>query len=342
MESVGINLEDLYEHPENRKYFDDIVGIEFEELKKSIDNHGFTTPLVVTPHSDGCGYLVVAGNQRLRAAKELGIKTLPCIIKKFQSKTDELHFLVEDNLRRRHLSASQRAKALYGYYKSIEGKNKTEKIKRASKTFSVSNKDLNSVVSVEEKMIPELKEIFYKSNYKIHDLSLIANIPAEEQYNFYEAVKACSSEDILDEFNTLVGTIRSLNVKQRALQKENIRLKTENKKLQRQNEEMHFVTVQSVSRTEKKMSEIVATITRINLSIFELLRLLSECDLSLKELALADYDKLEVGFFDDFCPPPMPIFRLVSEDVIKDYLKKRDKKEVEEMLQTYIFRYLRV
>ncbi|GAB1537102.1 hypothetical protein ADMFC3_27330 [Geovibrio sp. ADMFC3] len=340
MELIEVEVNQLKEHPDNKKYFDDIVGIEFEELKESIREKGFMNPLVIV--RENSGYLVIAGNQRLRAARELGITSVPCLIKEFHSKNEEIQFLVEDNLRRRHLTPVQRIKAQYAFYKTIDGKNKTEKVKRASKILSVGKYDLDTVVSVEENMIPELKSIFYKLNFKIKDVRLIANMPAEEQYKFYEAVKECSSDDILSELNALVGTIRSLNAKQKALQKENIRLKTENKKLQRQNEEMHFVTVQSVSRTEKKMSEIVATITRINLSIFELLRLLSECDLSLKELALADYDKLDVGFFDDFCPPPMPIFRLVSEDVIKDYLKKRDKKEVEEMLQTYIFRYLRV
>ena len=61
------------EHPEQEKIFEDI--------KESIKNDGMKNPLKVTMDKNG-RYVVEVGNQRLRALRELGITTAPCLVKK--------------------------------------------------------------------------------------------------------------------------------------------------------------------------------------------------------------------------------------------------------------------
>ncbi len=59
-----------------RKNFD---REKMEELKGSIKKHGIIQPIVVRKMANG--YEIVAGERRLKAAKEIGLKNIPAIIK---------------------------------------------------------------------------------------------------------------------------------------------------------------------------------------------------------------------------------------------------------------------
>jgi ParB-like chromosome segregation protein Spo0J len=102
MEMIKIEL--LKEHPRNREFFDDIEGARWQEFVESIRTSGIIVPLVVTQD-----YVVVSGNQRLKAAKKLGLKEVPCEIRIYEDKdglTKEdwmLKDLIETNLRQRGL-----------------------------------------------------------------------------------------------------------------------------------------------------------------------------------------------------------------------------------------------
>ncbi|MDP9750321.1 ParB/RepB/Spo0J family partition protein [Thermoanaerobacter pentosaceus] len=100
MQMVDINL--LKEHPRNREFFDDIQGERWQEFVESIKTSGIIVPLIITQD-----YVVISGNQRLKAAKELGLKEVPCEIRTYEDKdrlTKEdwmLKDLIETNLRQR-------------------------------------------------------------------------------------------------------------------------------------------------------------------------------------------------------------------------------------------------
>jgi len=63
---------------------------QFEELKASIKTHGFTVPILVTPLKDG-RYLLIDGEHRIKAAKELGYKKVPAVITEGDEK--KIHLL---------------------------------------------------------------------------------------------------------------------------------------------------------------------------------------------------------------------------------------------------------
>ncbi|MBE3579000.1 MAG: ParB N-terminal domain-containing protein [Caldanaerobacter subterraneus] len=100
MQMVDINL--LKEHSRNREFFDDIEGERWKEFIESIRTSGIIVPLIVTQD-----YVVISGNQRLRAAKELGLKEVPCEVRTYEDRdglTKEdwmLKDLIETNLRQR-------------------------------------------------------------------------------------------------------------------------------------------------------------------------------------------------------------------------------------------------
>jgi len=52
---------------------------QFEELKASIRTHGFTIPILVKDNGDGT-YLLIDGEHRIKAAKELGYEKVPAVI----------------------------------------------------------------------------------------------------------------------------------------------------------------------------------------------------------------------------------------------------------------------
>lgn len=76
-EKLELPIEVLKEHPQNQEYFDILQGSEWERFKKSIEEEGIITPLIVAPDMT-----IVSGHQRYKAAKEVGLKMVPVIINK--------------------------------------------------------------------------------------------------------------------------------------------------------------------------------------------------------------------------------------------------------------------
>ncbi len=81
---------------------------QLSELTESIRQHGVLQPLVVLPADSRGKYALIAGERRLRAAKEAGLKVVPVIIRE----TDELGQLelaLIENLQRADLNALEAA-----------------------------------------------------------------------------------------------------------------------------------------------------------------------------------------------------------------------------------------
>ncbi len=76
------------------------------ELKESIKAHGIIQPIIVRETAQG--YEVVAGERRLKAARELGLKKIPVIIKQFNNlKTFEVALV--ENIQREDLNPIEQA-----------------------------------------------------------------------------------------------------------------------------------------------------------------------------------------------------------------------------------------
>lgn len=76
-ESVELPVSDIEPNPyQPRKHFDEK---KLQELSESIALHGVFTPILVKESQEG-GYILIAGERRLRASKLVGLKTIPAII----------------------------------------------------------------------------------------------------------------------------------------------------------------------------------------------------------------------------------------------------------------------
>ena len=83
---------------------------ELEGLTQSIKEKGFIQPIVVRKIAGG-GYEVVAGERRYQAAKSLGLKEIPTIVKDLNEK-DAFILAIVENLQRQDLNPIEEAQAL--------------------------------------------------------------------------------------------------------------------------------------------------------------------------------------------------------------------------------------
>lgn len=81
---------------------------DLEDLMSSIEEHGIIQPLIMTRL--GNGYELIAGERRLRAARTLGLKTVPAIVR---DATDQqkLELALIENIQRQDLNAVEEAVA---------------------------------------------------------------------------------------------------------------------------------------------------------------------------------------------------------------------------------------
>ena len=78
------------------------------DLAESIREHGIISPLVVTRHGDG--FELIAGERRLRAAKKIGLKEVPAIVRE-EGEQKKLEIALIENLQRENLNPMESAVA---------------------------------------------------------------------------------------------------------------------------------------------------------------------------------------------------------------------------------------
>ncbi len=88
---------------------------ELQELADSIKEHGILQPLILSENQNG-GYELIAGERRLRAAKLIGLATVPAVVKEL-SDQQKLEIALIENIQRADLNAIEEA---FAYQRLIE------------------------------------------------------------------------------------------------------------------------------------------------------------------------------------------------------------------------------
>jgi len=83
---------------------------EIDELAASIREHGVIQPLIVTKSDQPGGYILIAGERRLLAARQAGLATVPAIIRE-ASDQQRLELALIENLQRTDLGPLEAAEA---------------------------------------------------------------------------------------------------------------------------------------------------------------------------------------------------------------------------------------
>lgn len=159
---VNININDLIEFKEH--IFNEISTDDFEDLVKSIEQNGMIEPIIVRPTDDD-KYEILAGHNRTRACKELGMQTIRATIKDVDDDKAKL-IMIDTNInRRKKLLPSELMKA-YTMKMEILKKEKmgqavpetdsiTETREKLAETENVSGRQISRYLRL-NKLIPEL------------------------------------------------------------------------------------------------------------------------------------------------------------------------------------------
>ncbi|MFA7070618.1 MAG: ParB/RepB/Spo0J family partition protein, partial [Sulfurimonas sp.] len=103
---VELNLKDIRPNPyQPRKHFDEEALL---ELSESIKNDGLIQPIVVSEDIDG--YILIAGERRLRASKLVKLKTIKAIVINSDEHKMREYALLE-NIQRENLNSIELAEA---------------------------------------------------------------------------------------------------------------------------------------------------------------------------------------------------------------------------------------
>jgi hypothetical protein len=94
----------LKPNPNNARFFKELSIADFENLVENIKVNGIHTPLIARQDNT-----LIAGHNRLEAAKELELEHVPVqYLEDEMTEQEEIKFIISDNLLRRHLSNSEK------------------------------------------------------------------------------------------------------------------------------------------------------------------------------------------------------------------------------------------
>ncbi len=145
---------------------------EIKELAESIRQVGILQPILIRPVGDR--YELVAGERRLRAAKEAGLATVPALIVDVDPQAQQLLALVE-NLQRKNLSAVEEARCLQDLLERT-GLSQAELAKRLGRSQAAVANKIRLL-----RLDPEVQELVVSGRLgERHARSLLA-VPPERQ-----------------------------------------------------------------------------------------------------------------------------------------------------------------
>lgn len=192
-----ININELKPHPRNNDFFDDMIGEKWKEFKESVEKRGVIEPIVITPDK-----VIVSGHQRVRACKELGIKTVMCDVHTYNNEDEILQDLLETNIRQRGDVGGSAKKVglrikelerIYGVEHGGDRKSNTNNSVLISQT-DIANKLGISVDTLQNykllaDMIPELSDLVDTGIVtKTTALAMMRNLSEQEQKEFIDSI----------------------------------------------------------------------------------------------------------------------------------------------------------
>ena len=176
----------------------------------SIRLYGILTPLIVRPLPDGV-YEIVSGHRRKYAAKKLGYRKVPVIIRVLTD-DEAIIGMVDSNLHREHVLPSEKAFAIKMKYEAIKRNNGRKKksgqedarpkgvrsIHILSKQTGDSAKQIQRYLKLTE-LMPELLEMLDKGRISFNPAYEIAFLPVNQQQKVIEAMHAVQSAPSLSQ-----------------------------------------------------------------------------------------------------------------------------------------------
>ncbi len=151
---VYCRTEDIETNPEQPRVRFDPQRI--SELEQSIQKDGLIQPLLVKAHSEIAGkYVLIAGERRLRALRNLGFDKVPVVVRELANDSDNLALAIVENIQRQDLDILEEAKAYQKLIK-IYGLSHEECAKRVGKDRSTITNTIR-ILGLPDEVLEDLK-----------------------------------------------------------------------------------------------------------------------------------------------------------------------------------------
>lgn len=143
---------------------------DLNELAKNISRYGYNQPIVVWDKGDG-SYVVIKGNQRLKALKKLGYEEVECIVVNYANEDEAMMDAIADNLVRGEFDPIIFSRVYSDLTKKYGENYVLERI------GSPSRKKLNKLISEIERDLPqEARKRLAEAKEKIKTLDDLAKV----------------------------------------------------------------------------------------------------------------------------------------------------------------------
>lgn len=242
IEKINVNmLVPFAEHP-----FKARTGEEQTELLESIRTSGTLVPIIVRSSSDG-KYEIISGHRRVEACKELGIDTIPAIVKEL-SNEEAVITMVDANLQRENLLPSEKA---FAYKMKVEAMK--HKAGRPQKNSSQVATNIDTAAEIGQQLgesrdqvyryirltnlIPELLKLVDEHRIAFTPAVELSYLPEHEQQILYEEIEFADATPSLTQAQRLkefsrqdrlnADIIYAVMSEEKANQKEQIRFPKE-------------------------------------------------------------------------------------------------------------------
>ena len=216
-------------------------GIENEELTESVKENGLLEPIIVRSFSAGT-YEIISGHRRVEACKELGIQTVPAIVREM-SKDEAVIAMVDSNLQREHLLPSEKAFAYKMKLEALKHQGKATsrqvvgKLESADKiSESESGRQVQRYIRLTH-LIPELLKLVDEERIAFTPAVELSYLPDNEQKMLAEEIEYTDATPSLSQAQRLrkfseqgrlsIDTIFAVLSEEKPNQKEQVKFKTE-------------------------------------------------------------------------------------------------------------------
>lgn len=160
LDSVLVDLDDLYSAPDEWNFYDKLPAGKMQELLESIINIGLQEPVIVWKKDDSGKYMILSGHNRVHAYKILRenqdaekYSKIHAVIKESDLSEEEAkEIIVDTNWVQRQLTTIQKARSINFKYRKLKKDSLDKKLKF----------DINSVIA-DEYHITSRQLISYKS-----------------------------------------------------------------------------------------------------------------------------------------------------------------------------------
>lgn len=242
IEKIKINeLIPFEDHP-----FKTRTGDEQAELVESIRANGTLVPIIVRSSSAG-KYEIISGHRRVEVCKELGIDTIPAIVKELTNE-EAIITMVDANLQRENLLPSEKA---FAYKMKVEAMKR--KAGRPQKNSSQVATNIDTAAEIGQQLgesrdqvyryirltnlIPELLKLVDEHRIAFTPAVELSYLPEKEQRVLYEEIEFADATPSLSQAQRLrkfseqgrlsVDTVFAVLSEEKPNQKEQVRFMTE-------------------------------------------------------------------------------------------------------------------